>query len=251
MRRVKLKKKIQLSFINKCIIIFIIFVICLIISFKVLNKKVSPTLMNYAQLELKRLSTLVITKAVSKHVTEDLDIEKLFIITKDDNGEIKTIDFNSALVNKFLTTTTSSVQISLRQIEQGDIDTLQLSDDVEVEFEKDKQEKGIIFEVPMGIVWQNSLLSNLGPKIPVRLNVVGDITSNIKTKVTNYGINNALVEVFINMKVDEQVILPFASKKITITNDIPVALKMIQGNVPNYYFNGMEQQSPIVSLPIE
>ncbi len=251
MRRVKLKKKIKLTFVNKLIIVFIIFIIVIVIGFKILNKKISPTLMNYAELEIKRLSTLVVTKAVSKHVTEDLDIENLFIITKDDNGEIKTIDFNSALVNKFLTTTTSSVQVSLRQIEQGDIDTLQLSDDVEVEFEKDKQEKGIIFEIPMGIVWQNSLLSNLGPKIPVRLNIVGDITSNIKTKVTNYGINNALVEVFINMQIDEQVILPFSSKKISITNDIPVAIKMIQGTVPNYYFNGLEQESPIVSLPIE
>ena len=251
MRRVKLKKKIKLTFVNKLIIVFIIFIIVIVIGFKILNKKISPTLMNYRELEIKRLSTLVVTKAVSKHVTEDLDIENLFIITKDDNGEIKTIDFNSALVNKFLTTTTSSVQVSLRQIEQGDIDTLQLSDDVEVEFEKDKQEKGIIFEIPMGIVWQNSLLSNLGPKIPVRLNIVGDITSNIKTKVTNYGINNALVEVFINMQIDEQVILPFSSKKIYITNDIPVAIKMIQGTVPNYYFNGLEQESPIVSLPIE
>ena len=228
-----------------------IFIIVLILSFKMLNKKVSPVLFNYAELEIKRLSTLVITKAVSKHVTEDLDIEKLFIITKDDNGEIKTIDFNSALVNKFLTTTTNSVQISLSQIEKGDINTLHLSDEVEIEFEKDKLEKGIIFEIPMGAIWQNSLLSNLGPKIPVRLNIVGDITSNIKTKVTNYGINNALVEVFINMKVDEQVLLPFTSKIITIASDIPVALKMIQGTVPNYYFNGMEQQSPIVSLPIE
>lgn len=251
MKKIKLKKKLKLSFINKCIIIFIIFIIFLIISFKFLDKKVSPILINYAELEIRRLSTLVVTKAVSKHVTEDLDIENLFIITKEDDGKIKTIDFNSALVNKFLTTTTSSVQVSLRQIEQGNIDTLQLSDDVEVEFEKDKLEKGIIFEIPFGIVLHNSLLSNLGPKVPVRLNIMGDITSNIKTQITNYGINNALVEVFINMKIDEQVILPFTSKKISITTDIPVAIKMIQGTVPNYYFNGIKQESPIVSLPVK
>ena len=105
----------------------------------------------------------------------------------------------------------------------------------------------------MKYLWElfGKILYYLGPKIPVRLNIVGDITSNIKTKVTNYGINNALVEVFINMQIDEQVILPFSSKKISITNDIPVAIKMIQGTVPNYYFNGLEQESPIVSLPIE
>ena len=251
MKRIKLKARTKLKLSHKLIVIILMFFLALIISFRILDKKISPILLNYAELEIKRLSTLVITKAVSKHITEDLDIESLFIITKDDNGNLKTIDFNSALVNKFLTTTTSSVQISLRQIEKGNIDTLQLSDDVEVEFEKDKLEEGIIFEVPIGAVSKNSLLSNLGPKIPVRLNVMGDITSNIKTKVTNYGINNALVEVFIEMKIDEQVILPFASKKMSVKSEIPVALKIIQGTVPNYYFNGLEQQSPLVSLPAE
>ena len=53
------------------------------------------------------------------------------------------------------------------------------------------------------------------------------------------------------MKIDEQVILPFASKKMSVKSEIPVALKIIQGTVPNYYFNGLEQQSPLVSLPAE
>ncbi|MEG0026246.1 MAG: sporulation protein YunB [Bacilli bacterium] len=251
MNKMNLKRKIKIKPINKIIIILIILIIMIITSLKVLDKKIMPTLMNYVELEIKRLSTLVITKAVNKHVANDLDIEKLFIINKDNEGQIKTIDFNSTLVNKFLTTTTSNVQISLRQIENGKIDIIQLSDEINVKFKKKHHDQGIIFEVPMGIVWNNAFLSNLGPKIPVRLNIVGDITSNIKTKVTNYGINNALIEVFIIMKIDEQVILPFISKKISIKSDIPIALKLIQGTVPNYYVKGMNQQSPLVTLPIE
>lgn len=249
MNRIKLKKRLKIKLSTKIIMTIILFLITLLGCFKYLNYKFSPVLLNYAELEIKRLSTLVITKAVSKHITDELDIEKLFIINKDNDGKILTIDFNSALVNKFLTTTASSVQISLRQIEKGNIDILQLSDDVEVEFDKKKLEEGIIFEIPFGLVYKNALLSNLGPKIPVRLNVMGDITSNIKTKVTNYGINNALVEVFIDIKIDEQVILPFTSKKVTIKSNIPVALKIIEGSVPNYYFNGMQNTSPIISLP--
>jgi len=39
------------------------------------------------------------------------------------------------------------------------------------------------------------LLSNLGPKIPVKFDLVGEVIINIETKITNYGINNAMMEI--------------------------------------------------------
>ena len=44
-------------------------------------------------------------------------------------------------------------------------------------------------------------------------------------------------------------ILPFVTDKISIHITIPVALKLIQGTVPNYYLNGL-QNSPAITLPI-
>ena len=41
----------------------------------------------------------------------------------------------------------------------------------------------------------------------------------------------------------------FVTDKITIDTTIPVALKLIQGTVPNYYLNGL-QNSPAITLPI-
>ncbi|MEG2311579.1 MAG: sporulation protein YunB, partial [Bacilli bacterium] len=68
MNKMNLKRKIKIKPINKIIIILIILIIMIITSLKVLDKKIMPTLMNYVELEIKRLSTLVITKAVNKHV---------------------------------------------------------------------------------------------------------------------------------------------------------------------------------------
>ena len=247
MKRIKLKH--NKSLINKLIIIVILLLVGILFGLNALDKKVSPVLLNYAELEVKRLSTLVVTKAISKHVTEDLDVDNMFEISKDSNENVNSVDYNPIVVNKFLTTVTSSIQLSLHEIEEGNITELELSDDVEVKYSKDKKNKGIIFWIPLGVVWENSLLSNLGPKIPVRLNVVGDITSNVNTKVTNYGINNALIEVSVNVKIDEQVILPFTSKKVTIENDVPVALKLVNGAVPNYYFKGLDSSSSVVAVP--
>ena len=81
--------------------------------------------------------------------------------------------------------------------------------------------------------------------------LVGDTVSNIKTNIQNYGINNALVEVFVNLQVRVNVILPFISKKVVVDSDIPIALKLIQGTIPNYYSNGISQNSPSFSIPLE
>ncbi len=255
MNRIRLRKKyllhVHLCKKNVIVVTCISFLICLIFLFKWINQKVYPLLLNYAETEATRLMTIVINKAVSKHLTEDLNVDDLFIVTKNDSGEIKTIDFNPSIVNKVLSLTTNTIHIHLKYIEQGSIDLLDLPDNALIDYDKELLKRGIIYEIPSGIIFENALLSNIGPKIPVRLSLVGDTVSNIKTNIQNYGINNALVEVFVNLQVRVNVILPFISKKVVVDSDIPIALKLIQGTIPNYYSNGISQNSPSFSIPLE
>lgn len=205
--------------------------------------------MNYATLESQKLSSIIINKAISKHITEKITAEDMFTITRDNSGEIRAIDFNAPIVNKFLTETTNSVQINLRNIEKGNIDAIEFSDSLMVDYDKKKLEKGIIYEINSGMIFNNVLLANLGPKIPVKISLVGDAVSNISTNIKNYGINNALIEVYVNIKINEKVILPFYDKTITVKTKVPVALKIVTGSVPTYYSNGLSQTTPSVVLP--
>ena len=65
----------------------------------------------------------------------------------------------------------------------------------------DLLDKGIITYIPFGMVTGSSLLYNLGPKIPVKLSLVGDVVTGFSTDVTEYGINNALIKLMIDVKV--------------------------------------------------
>ena len=221
--------------INKIIILIICLFLSIIFTFKFINKKVSPILFNYAESYVKKISNLIINKAISKQVAEDLNID----------------DLNPILVNKTLTLITNNIQLNLKYLEEGKIDLIELPDNVDIDFNEDKISKGIIYEIPTGVIFNNSLLSNLGPKVPVKLSIIGDIVSTINTKVTNYGINNAIIEVSVLVEVEELVILPITTKKIKVETSIPVAIKLIQGTVPNYYFNGIDKNSPSLSIPIE
>ncbi len=249
MRKVKFKKPKTLKKTNILIISIIFVLIILILIFNFINKKASPIIMNYAQMEAKKLSSIIINKAISKHITEKVAGDELFTITKEDNGEIRLVDFNTPLINKFLTETTNSVQMNLRNIEKGDIDALEFSDSVLTTYDKDDLEKGIIYEVSTGVIFGNPLLANVGPKIPVKINLIGDATSYVSTELKNYGINNALIEVYVNLQISEKIILPFYDKVINVKTKAPVAIKVVTGTVPKYYSNGLNQSTPSLSLP--
>lgn len=254
MKRIRLKRKIKFSGINRFTIFvfcFILILVFVVICFHYVNVKASPIIMNYAQMEAKKLSSIVINKAISKHITEKVSGDDLFEITKDGNGEIRSIDFNTALVNKFLTETTNSVQMNLRNIEKGDIDAIEFSDAVLTTYDKEDLEKGIVFEISSGVILGNPLLANVGPRIPVKISLIGDATSNVSAEVKDYGINSALISVYVNLKISEKVILPFYDKEIEIETKAPVAMKVITGTVPKYYSNGLSQDSPSIVIPTE
>ena len=95
----------------------------------------------------------------------------------------------------------------------------------------------IYYSIPVGVVLNNGYLSSLGPKIPVKLELIGGVTSSIKTNITNYGINNALMEVNLDVTVTIKVIIPFISRNVSINTHIPLIIKMLNGKVPEYYLN--------------
>lgn len=249
-RRLHLKKNFFKSFkvkSNLIILVIIGIIISISYSFSFINKKFTPLIMEYAEMQAGRIATLVINQAINNEVMDEIDLDDLFIIIKDSDDNIKSMDFNPLAVNKMLSLVTNNVQVYLRKLESGKIEEIGLTSSSY----DNKMEDGIIFEIPSGIIFGNSLLNNIGPKIPVRISLVGDIISNVNTEVISYGINNALIKINIDISVVEQVILPLTSKKITVSTNVPVAIKLVQGDIPQYYLSGELSNSKVLSVPVE
>ena len=227
---------------NILIYLIIVIVISVVLLFNIISKKVSPILLTIAEDESKRISNIIINDSVKKEIASGLTFDKLFISTTE--GNVSTIDFDTIVVNRVLTNITDDVLLNLKYVEEGEVDKL----DMLVGYNKKKLRKGIIYEIPLTNTVNNVFISNLSPRIPVRIRLVGNIDSNISTKITNYGINNSLVEVYINISINLQVVLPLLSKKIITTSSIPLAIKLVHGKVPTY-FSGSNNMS--YSIPIE
>ena len=91
------------------------------------------------------------------------------------------------------------------------------------------------FQVPSGIAFNNTFFNSLGPLIPIKLKIIGNVTSGLETEIKEYGINNSLITVSVEVKVELMVILPLSTDYVSITNYVPIAVKLIHGKVPEYY----------------
>lgn len=246
MRMLLRKKKRRVNILLICIIIFIFLFVTSSFFINYYSRKAIPLLMSYAEAESKKLIILVINKAVTKQIN-NVDTEQIFEVTYNNNGEVILIDFNSKRTSIALSTITSLVEVNLRAIEEGKIDMIELPDNGLDVFDTDLLEKGIILEVPLGVISNSVLLANLGPKVPVRISLIGDVSSGFSTDVKEYGINNALITLNIDVSVDTKVVLPFVSEDMNVSASIPIAMKVIQGKIPEYYLNGFTTKSNIVT----
>ncbi len=240
-RKIRLKKRGRIK-INKLTISIILVIIFLLLWFFIFNKELLPILSNYALVETENISTKIINEAVTKKIAKEEYLNDLVETTLNKNGEIVSVDFNPVYVNKALSTITNEVQNNIKKIEEGNVD---------FDSEIIKNNNDLIFEIPFGIVFRMPILADLGPKLPLKTKIIGNVISNINTKITNYGINNAMLEIYIEVEVSEQILLPFISKKTTVKENIPVAMKVIQGTVPKYYGGSMNNNSSMFSIPIE
>lgn len=215
----------------------------------IVNEGIKPTLFRYANAQTRNIATIIIGRAVNTQISDDIDINDVIEIVPNENNQTGTpiAKFNTETINRIRAEITSLAQKNLKQAEKGNMEALSYLPDVEL-IEADYETDGITFAVPLGQVTNNTLLGNLGPKIPVKFNMIGDVRSNIKTIVEEKGINNTWVEVLIHIEVNVQVIIPFATEVTTVQQDIPVGMGLIPGEVPQFYNSG-GGMTPAIQFP--
>lgn len=215
---------------KKFIKLFIIILLGIIISIIILtliNNKIMPVYINYSEAEIKRVVTNVINKSITIDLTNQFDSNNLFIINTDNNTNLTIVDFDPVILNRVISSISNLVYDNLQLINKKDemiLKKYNISDSV--------------FYIPSGIIFNSIILNNIGPKIPIKMEQISSVNPYIDTKISEYGINNSLIEVFINVSVDVRMVLPFYSKNLSIIVKVPLAVKLIQGNVPEYYQKG-------------
>lgn len=233
--------KIKISTKNIYVITFFSLAIFISIFLFTLNKKASDILTDYANIQAKRIAIEILKDTGLKEVSKIIKDKELYRIIKNNNGQIESIDFNTTILNESLIAISSNVRKRFKEIEDGK----NIPEDYYGNFLDSNLKRGIICNIPIGIVSSNNFFKNLGPKIPIKIEYLGNVSVDVKTDVKDYGINSALIESYIYIEVTQKAILPFSSKEIKVSSKVPIIMKVVKGTIPNYY----SDNSKMYSLP--
>lgn len=232
MNKMKLKRRKKHTKTNIIITIILIISITVFYILKIFSEKAIPVFLEYSEIEVKRIATLIINNSIMNNIGTDVELNDLFILKTDNDGNIISTDVNSSEVNKILLKAGNILEQNFKYLESGEMEKLEMKN-----LNINSKRKGVIYELPSGIIFNNVFINNLLPKIPVRLNFVSSIFSKLTTETESFGINNAIFKVNIHVSSDVKIILPFVSKNIELVATIPIIIKIIEGEVPSYYFD--------------
>lgn len=228
----------------------IIFLIFVFLTIWIIDKGIKPPLMDIAILKTREFATRTINSAVKS--TENIDFDDLIDLRMDNNGNVSILGYNSAAVNRALRTATDRAEYFLYSMNKGetiDVDDPELKP---VEFGDSvgdlASKDPTVVEIPIGQATGNTILANLGPKIPVHFEIVGSLESDVVHEIKEFGINASLVEIYIPVTVTVQIVIPFSTTTSTISTKIFIDSRVIMGEVPNFYNYGGDN-GPSISVP--
>ena len=199
-------------------------------------KQLGTGLIECAEDEVNHLMSLIMNNCIHKYIEKTGELN-LFTIERNNNQAIERIQYNTKILNQTRTQIIDMLEIDLDYMVAGDLESIGLNLNKLSDEYYEKTTDGILFTVSIGSATGNPFFANIGPKIPLNLKSIGDATAEITTNITEYGMNNALIQVNIELQATTIIQMPFLSKEVTIKNTIPLTMEIIQGTIPGYYLN--------------
>lgn len=242
--RLQRKKKNRFTFLIVSLLFAVLFMLYFV------NSRIMPTYLQYAEMQTEKVASYVVSKAINSRTSSVLDVNDIIVDLPPGTSDMVTTKFNTDIINQVRAETQTLVKEYLQQAESGDLSNLPNLENVEYDVGRMEAGDGIVFFVPLGQIMDLPILGNLGPTVPIRFHIIGNVHSDVESTIREFGINNAYVEVSIHLEVNVQIIIPFASKSSTVEQYIPVAIGLIRGSVPNIYTTGEGGAQPSVEVPV-
>lgn len=243
MRRTRLKKKWKNS-TKICITIFLVCFFCFFFLNKI-NKHITPKLVEIATRNIEKLTYNIFNDySVIASLPEE-NLKDLLIINKNQNGEIISVSYNTKKSYSVVNAIVKYIKDNYQSIESGD----KIVDYYDEELSE--LEDGLILSLPIGLATNQIYFANLGPRIPVKVKFIGTLLTNLKTKVKNYGINNVLIELYVDVELTHEITSPVTYDNKKLNYEILLNAEIIEGAVPSYYGGLYETKSNILNVPLE
>ena len=209
---------------EKFIRIFFILVIAFSIV-KIVLDAVNPIFDTLCEDEAKGLATKITNEQATK-VMQKYSYEDLFIIEKDEDGNISMIKSNVFPINQIISDVAIYVQNEIDNLERDDI------------------------KIALGSFTGMKLLSGRGPYVKIKISSIGNIDTDLKSEFISQGINQTLHRVYLQLECKMNILTPFDRIEKDISNQILIAENFIVGKIPSTYYNleGFKNETDTLEL---
>lgn len=210
-------------------------VIILVLSFNFLSfigNKITPKVTSLAKVSLNHH----IKNVASNFKEYTYNNKDILIPTYNNKNEVTSLTYDMKVVYEIAGAFTSNIKSSLKEKNNN------------IPFITETNNNKILFMIPIGALSNQALFTSMGPKIPVQIYFVDNVFTEIKTKVTDYGINNALIEIYLSINLTYEIVSPFVREQVTLNYNLPIDQKIITGVVPNIIGHTFEAKTTFFNV---
>lgn len=246
MKRAKLKntKKKTLKFSTVFTLVFLLICFFCWYFLNEFNQKITPKLIEVATINIDKLTYNIFNNYTALANMDDELMNSLLTITKNQKDEIINVNYNTKSAYQIANLLAERIKNDYLTLENGNKKSEYYDEELS------SMSDGLVLTLPIGLASNKAYLANIGPKIPVKIKFAGTLLTNIKTKIQNYGINNALIELYIDVSITHEIITPVTFQNKELKYEILIGAQVINGSVPSYYGGLYETKSNILNVPI-
>jgi len=197
-----------------------------------LDRELRGPLMFLAKVRIAQMATDAINTAITSEVAQSVDSNKLLEWKMNESGKVTglVLDYKEQM-----RLTSETIQVVNRVL---------------------KEKEDIPEHIPIGHALNSPFISSIGPSVSVKFHPATAVKVDVLTRSTETGINNLLVEVYVRIRTDIAVVIPFDQEPQPLETEIPLSYVMVVGDVPTYYYDNhgnpvgnTAPQAPVISLP--
>lgn len=210
MRRLKSGRR---RFWQKAAVALILIGVGVIVLFFGVKHQIEPNIDAVSKLKAKGLVNEIINEAIGEEFSERDYAQKLFLIEKGEDGQILTVQSNTALINKTVADFAARIGRRYERMEPRRL------------------------SVSYGTLLGSKLLSQTDLDFPIKVLPLAVTDYDFETEFVGQGINQTKYKIYINLSSSVRVLQPFSADTIGIKNKVLIAEMVIVGEVPESYVN--------------
>lgn len=198
---------------------FLIFLILALLIYFFSSSYFDSSVFEYVEIKSQRYFEEIVNDTVKDSVVGEVDGSLMKVEYASDN----TVSYSYMDVHKALSIKTKASDKTKELVER-------LED--QEDFKK--------VTIPLGYFFTKNILLTDGIKLPVKLRVFNAFDTEIKPVVESYGINSSLIQIYLVIKFECYIQIPFQKKKVTLEDKILLSTQIINAQIPKYYFYGAD-----------